>query len=319
MSGSVVSTISAIVDLPLAMPHLPERGGDVLGTASEPTPGGGVNTALASARQGVRTTLASPLGSGAWGELARAALEAEAVLCPMRAPLPGDTGLCVTIVEPDGERTFLSAPGVEAQLRPEWLAPIAVDESDVIVASGYDLAYASGPVLMAWLESVAGRLVLDVSPVCDLIAPALLDRALARAAIVSLNERETRLLGGARGVRGRLRTLGNDRATALHRAGADGTLVETAGEHDGKHEGDPDGKSVTAVMVPPLMLHREEVVDTTGAGDAHTGVLAAELALGTDLLAAVHRANLAGAITVTRRGPATSPTRAELDRHDPRT
>jgi ribokinase len=53
--------------------------------------------------------------------------------------------------------------------------------------------------------------------------------------------------------------------------------------------------------------------DTTGAGDAHCGVLAAELLRGTDLTAAAARANAAAAIAVTRPGPATAPTRAEVD------
>ena len=49
----------------------------------------------------------------------------------------------------------------------------------------------------------------------------------------------------------------------------------------------------------------QEPVDTNGAGDAHTGVLCAERALGTAWLEAARRANAAGAIKVTRRGPAT--------------
>ena len=54
-------------------------------------------------------------------------------------------------------------------------------------------------------------------------------------------------------------------------------------------------------------------VDTNGAGDAHTGVLLAERALGADWETAATRANAAAAITVTRKGPATAPTRAEVD------
>ena len=57
----------------------------------------------------------------------------------------------------------------------------------------------------------------------------------------------------------------------------------------------------------------QEPVDTNGAGDAHTGVLVAERARGESWLVAARRANAAGAITVTRRGPATAPTAAEID------
>ena len=53
-------------------------------------------------------------------------------------------------------------------------------------------------------------------------------------------------------------------------------------------------------------------VDTTGAGDAHSGVFLASLATGLTVADAARRANAAAALTVTRAGAATSPTRAEL-------
>ncbi len=59
--------------------------------------------------------------------------------------------------------------------------------------------------------------------------------------------------------------------------------------------------------------HPQEAVDTNGAGDTHTGVLLAERARGTDWVEAAQRANAAGAIKVTRRGPATAPTSEEID------
>jgi sugar/nucleoside kinase (ribokinase family) len=55
------------------------------------------------------------------------------------------------------------------------------------------------------------------------------------------------------------------------------------------------------------------MIDSTGAGDTHTGVLIAAMAEGLEPIPAVRRANAAAAISVTRRGPATAPDRAELD------
>ena len=54
-------------------------------------------------------------------------------------------------------------------------------------------------------------------------------------------------------------------------------------------------------------------VDTTGAGDAHSGVFLAGLAAALSPGAAARRANAAAALVVTRPGPAVSPSRAELD------
>ena len=59
--------------------------------------------------------------------------------------------------------------------------------------------------------------------------------------------------------------------------------------------------------------HPQQPVDTNGAGDTHTGVLLAERAGGASWIDAAARANVAGAIKVTRRGPDTAPTRAEID------
>ncbi|WP_431280453.1 PfkB family carbohydrate kinase [Leifsonia poae] len=56
-----------------------------------------------------------------------------------------------------------------------------------------------------------------------------------------------------------------------------------------------------------------DAVDTNGAGDAHGGVLAAALSRGAGMLDAARRANAAAAIAVTRSGPATAPTSAEID------
>ena len=54
-------------------------------------------------------------------------------------------------------------------------------------------------------------------------------------------------------------------------------------------------------------------LDTNGAGDTHTGALLAEVAAGTPWVEGCRRANAAAAIKVTRRGPESAPTAAEVD------
>ena len=54
-----------------------------------------------------------------------------------------------------------------------------------------------------------------------------------------------------------------------------------------------------------------EAVDTTAAGDAFSGYLGAQLALGAELEQAVEHAVVAGAIAVTRRGASSSLPRKE--------
>ena len=86
-------------------------------------------------------------------------------------------------------------------------------------------------------------------------------------------------------------------ANILVRAGAAGCYVALLGS--------PSAVHVRAAAVT--------AVDTTGAGDAHSGVFLAALADGLPPLGAAARANAAAAFAVTRPGPATSPTRTELD------
>ena len=83
----------------------------------------------------------------------------------------------------------------------------------------------------------------------------------------------------------------------LVRTGPDGCLLGRPG--------------ATAVHVPGFRVH---AVDTNGAGDAHAGTFIAALAGGADAADAARTANAAAALSVTRRGPATAPSAAELAR-----
>jgi sugar/nucleoside kinase (ribokinase family) len=71
---------------------------------------------------------------------------------------------------------------------------------------------------------------------------------------------------------------------------------------------DQAGLSLGLIPAPAVVA-----VDTTGAGDAHSGVFLAGLADGLAPADAAWRANAAAALTVTRSGPAVSPSLAELD------
>jgi sugar/nucleoside kinase (ribokinase family) len=80
------------------------------------------------------------------------------------------------------------------------------------------------------------------------------------------------------------------------RLGADGCVILAPGAEP--------------VHVPGFAV---EVLDSNGAGDAHVGAFLAALAAGQHPLAAVRRANACAALAVTRSGPATAPTAAEVD------
>lgn len=298
MGDTVHSLGSILVDVTLDVPALPDRGGDVLATGTRTTPGGGFNVAAAVARQGVRCVYAGPHGTGRYGDLIRAGLAAEGITTLLEKRDGGDSGFSVTLVEPDGERTFVTMAGVEGALTAADLAVLRPEPGDVVSVSGYDLAYPdSGPVLASWLAEVPDGVgvALDPGPLVDEIPADRLAAVLPRVTVLTLNRREARLLSG--GSLEAVRRMTAPSTLVVVRAGADGCTA--AGGPLGDHQVRIPAPQVTAV-------------DTTGAGDAHTGVLLAALTAGRDAESALWLATRAATVAVTRIGPATAPTALEL-------
>jgi len=199
---------------------------------------------------------------------------------------------------------------------------------DAVYVSGYGLVPPrSGPSLGDWAASLPSGvlLFLDPGPLVAQVAAALRDPVLARCDWLSCNHREAALMAGTGTERGAgLLAVGDPgqgdtgsgdtgpgdpavlarrllargaAANVLVRAGAAGCYVAPLASADAVH-----------VRAPEVAA-----VDSTGAGDAHAGAFLAALADGLPPLGAAARANAAAAFAVTRPGPATAPTRAELD------
>ena len=293
---------NVVVDVVLDVPALPEPGGDVLATRSQTAAGGGFNVMAAAARLGLAVAYGGVIGRGPFAALARSACAAEGieVLQPAKPGLV--TGFVVSIVDGTGERTFLTSRGAEATLTAADLAPVRPAPGDAVYLSGYSLAHASNAAaLLDWVGHLGkGHVVaFDPGPLAGALPGDVLAPVLARADWVTCNAREGALLTGMADPGDALRALTGrlPRAGVLVRVGPDGCLL--------------GGRGFVAERVPGF---RVEVVDTNGAGDTHTGAFLASLASGMTVVEAIRRANGAAALSVTRRGPATGPSRAELDR-----
>ncbi len=99
----------------------------------------------------------------------------------------------------------------------------------------------------------------------------------------------------------------------LTTANAHLTLVETLGERGCAVT---KGGKTTLVRGVDVKSIGKRVVNTTGCGDAFLGVFASSLLLGSPILEAANRANLAGALKATRYETRGSPTRAELEKEE---
>ena len=283
---------SIVVDLVLAVPAVPEPGGDVLATSSTTAVGGGLNVLVAATRAGLASAYGGGHGTGPFGDLVRAALASHDVPA-LLAPSPQeDTGFCVVLVDRTGERTFATTVGAEGRLTADQLRTLDVRPDDHVYLSGYDLAYPHAHVVAGAVSALPPgcTVLLDPGPLVADVDPAVLDRVLRRTGWLSLNAREAALWTGRPEPGEAAAALLRDAPGLAGRScrdGADGCLVAT--------------RAAGPVRVPGVRAER--VVDTNGAGDVHAGTFLAGLAVGLEPVAAAASANTAAAVAVASRGP----------------
>ena len=301
--GALLHLGNVVVDVVLDVPALPERGGDVLASRGSMTAGGGFNVMVAAARQGLPVRYAGAHGTGPLAALAAAAL-ADAGIEVVQPPAPGrDTGFVISLVEADGERTFITSPGAEAAMTAAGLAGVRAGARDAVYLSGYGLVYPSNQrALLGWLASLSETIVVffDPGPLAASIPAAVLDPVTRRADWLTCNAREAAALAGRPAPAAALEVLaepgpGGRPRGVLVRMGRDGCLLGAAG--------------APPERVPGFTV---DAIDTSGAGDTHTGTFIAALGRCCSPADAARLANAAAALSVTRRGPATAPTATEL-------
>ncbi len=301
MSGIVVDIVHRITALPSA-------GEEAAVHATTVTPGGGFNAMVAARRAGMVVRFGGRLGTGPFADLCANALRDEGIACPRERLSGMDQGLCSVLVEESGERTFIGGDGANGQLDSAYLAGLDMSGVGFVLVSGYALAYpGSGPALAPWLAGLeaATTLVFDPAPVVHRIPPDLLALVIGRADWITANADEAARLDLQTVPKSAPQTTPRARAAALARGRRGGALVRLGA----------GGCILATEDTPPDHLAGVPVqaVDTNGAGDAHTGWFIAGLADGLSPRDAALRANVAAALSTTRPGPATAPTRAELD------
>ena len=303
----VIHTGQALVDVVVEVPDLPDRGQNVMAASATDYAGGAVTVLVAAARFGADCVHAGAHGTGPHGDLIRDALAREGIAASAQ-PVEGlDTGICVVMVEPSAERTFVTTLGAERRISVASLDTSQPGPGDLVCVTGFSLALDSTrDPLLAWLPSLHPDVVVVLDPGA---AFAGLD-ADVRAAMLEVTDVWS---SNAEEAEDLLRAVDQDApddlaalttaiapllrgdAVAIVRDGPEGCAVHVAG---------------ATTYVPGFP---QTPVDTNGAGDTHTGALLAEVAAGTPWDEGCRRANAAAAIKVTRRGPESAPTAAEVD------
>lgn len=314
-AGRVVLMGQILVDLAVRGEVLPSPGGDVWAIDEGMHVGGGFNALVAARRMGAEAISLSPIGDGPYSSLIQAALEREGITDLGPRVTGTDNGFCIAFTDRTGERTFISTKGAETMAPASAWADFVrmMHPGDVLYIDGYlmdhpanrEAAEAALRVLPAGV-----RVVLDVSPVIGIPEGLPSD-----GVIVSMNHREAQEIAHQRGEASARDRCRRPREAAramltvldrpvLVRAGAEGAYVAWP------PEAAPDTLDEGTTHIPTPLV---EAIDTNGAGDAHSGVLAASLARGIPVERALLLANCAGALSTTAVGPASCPTREQIE------
>lgn len=262
------------VDLVATVPSIPRPGETVLSTRYDTSPGGkGANQAVAAARARADARLpvvmAGAVGDDGFGAFALANLAENGV--DTRAVRKGDepTGCAFIVVNPQGENAITVASGANRIVRAAEVPDAMLTEARVVVLQ-MEVPVDENIALARRARAAGAPVILNLAPAPADLSPALLERLLANVDVLVLNELEAATVAAiydgakASDPAGMARYIAERaKLTAVITLGADGAVASVCGK-------------------PPLAAPALAImpVDTTGAGDAFVGIMAAKLAEG---------------------------------------
>jgi ribokinase len=303
VAGSINMDVVATAD------RHPRIGETVSGHAMFYFPGGkGANQAVAAAKQGAPTVLIGRLGADAFGRELKSFLAAEGVdLRFVKETTKAHTGTAL-ITTANADNTIVVIPGANGLVDATDVAAPTLAKGDIAV-SQFEIPLPAIAAFFKRARAAGATTILNPAPARE-FGPELFDFV----DILILNETELGLLtktelrdtddhisfiDAARSL------LGSDKIGS-DKIGNDKIVCVTLGR-----------RGVLALIGgKPLIISGRPVraVDTTGAGDCFVGAVAAQLAGGKPIQAALEYANAAASVCVQRMGAAPSmPTAAEVD------
>lgn len=301
MSASVprIMVVGSInTDLVMQVAVAPEPGETVTGQAFATFGGGkGANQAVAAARSGVTVAMLGGVGDDDFGRQRLLDLQREGVSTATVSVFDDlSSGVAIILIEPGGENRIAYVPGATWGVTPA-LASEAINgwKPDAILAT---LEHRRETLDSVWQTAAA----LSIPVICNATPEPRDGRSLAlSASMLIVNEGEAMELLDIREAPDDWMAV----AAALQREGPS-CVVITLGS---KGAVVVDGDERALIPARPV-----EAVDTTGAGDAFCGSFAAEIARGSNALAAARVGVVAGSIAVTRPGAQPSmPMRDEIE------
>lgn len=294
----IVVVGSLNLDLVARVARMPRPGETVLAVGyAEHAGGKGANQAVAAARAGARVAMAGRVGRDDAGARLVAGLADEGIDVAEVRRADAPTGRALIEVDATGQNRIVVVAGANhawgaadlpgTLLAESGLVVLQREILDAVVAEAVRRAHAAG-----------ARVVLNLAP-----AGGVEDEVLSAIDVLVVNESEAAELAGSTAAEVARDPLGAARSLAVR---VRGEVVVTLGADGAVHGGRSGEGHVAGFPV--------EAIDTTGAGDAFVGALAARLDDGGGIADAVRFACAAGAEATLREGAQTSlPTYAAVE------
>lgn len=295
-----------VADLAFRAGRQPAMGETIMGSDFKMGPGGkGSNQAVAAGRAGARTLYVGAVGPDAFAASAQAFYRAERIGAKFVGKPRHATGTAAILVNAAGQNEIIVALGANAVLARKDV-PLAALRRARVVVSQLESNLDTAAYVLRTARKAGATTVLNTAPMRPDFDPAIL----RHVDILVPNEPEFVALANALALGGRrdfteaaLGALALDELHALCRGLGVPVVILTLGA-SGCFVSQADGFSL-------LPAHDVKVVDTTGAGDAFVGGLAAGLVkFDGDILAAARFGNAVAALSVTKFGTAPSMPRA---------
>ena len=274
ISIAVIGSIN--LDIVANVKDFPQPGETVTNAVVRRFPGGkGANQALAAHRLGASVYMVGRVGKDPSADEALQTLRVEGIdLTYCKALEDISTGLAMIVVNESGENQIVVAPGANAAFDAEHLE---VPQTDASIAQ-----------LEVPIETILKAARANVNFFCLNAAPAkpVPHELLEHVDLLVVNEIEARALG---------QELDSYHGLLASTYGAEGAVLSRNGQQ-------------IANAKPPKV----NVIDTTGAGDAFTAALTVSLVSGKESQAALEFACVVGALTTTKIGAQSCPSRTEI-------
>lgn len=281
------------VDVVMQVNALPKPGETVIGGHYFTVQGGkGANQALAAARaapdNATKVAMVGRVGKDDWGRFATERLAEAGVDLSCVQPAESPTGYATICVDAAGENAIAVASGANMDLTAEQVDDAWLQSGDWLVMQ-MEVPAAENWRVAAHARSRGAKVLLNVAP-----ASVIPEEVLASVDVLVVNEIEAGMVAGAvAGSPDAAKAITRDLSqrhnlSCITTLGADGAVVAS-----------PDGSwQIDALPI--------QAVDTTGAGDAFVGVLAASLHGGSDLLSALRRAIVGAGLSCMTAGAQSS-------------